>query len=92
MEYFKPEQLGIKISPVSRLRDMFDENPLETYSYFLKELDKRKIGFVEIRESTETNFLKSYYELSPAEQIEKVCRTFRPFFSGILIANDSFTP
>lgn len=27
LEYFKPYQLGIKISPVSRLRDMFDNNP-----------------------------------------------------------------
>jgi hypothetical protein len=27
LEYFKPYQIGIKISPVSRLRDMFDKNP-----------------------------------------------------------------
>lgn len=29
---------------------------------------------------------------TPPEQIEYVCKTFRPFFNGILIANDSFTP
>ena len=39
----------MKISPVSRLRDQFDENPVETYSYLLKELSKRQIGFVEIK-------------------------------------------
>jgi hypothetical protein len=26
---------------------MFDENPKETYSYLLKELDKKKIGSIE---------------------------------------------
>jgi len=34
---------------------MYDENPAETSLYLLKELDKRKIGFVEARESTEAN-------------------------------------
>lgn len=28
LETFKPFELGVKISPVSRLRDMFDSNPL----------------------------------------------------------------
>jgi len=27
---------------------MYDKNPVETYSHLLKELDKKKIGFVEI--------------------------------------------
>lgn len=49
LEYFQPFQLGAKISPVSRIRDMCDQNPEETYSYLLKELSKKQIGFVEIR-------------------------------------------
>ena len=28
LEYYKPWQMGIKVSPVSRMRDMFDENPI----------------------------------------------------------------
>jgi len=27
LEYFQPFQLGAKISPVSRIRDMYDQNP-----------------------------------------------------------------
>lgn len=29
--------------------DMFDENPVETFTYLFKELEKRKIGFIELR-------------------------------------------
>jgi hypothetical protein len=52
LEKFKPYQVGIKISPVSQFNDMFDVNPIETYSYLLKELDRKGVGFVEIRESS----------------------------------------
>lgn len=38
LEYFKPSQVGIKISPVSRLNDMFDADPIETYSYLCDRL------------------------------------------------------
>lgn len=34
--------------------------------------------------------MKSYYEITPPQQIENVCKTLRPYFTGILIANDSF--
>lgn len=32
------------------------------------------------------------YPKTQKEQIEDVCKAFRPFFTGILIGNDSFTP
>lgn len=32
------------------------------------------------------------FHVSPKEQIEKVCNTFKPFFKGLLIANYGFTP
>lgn len=35
--------------------------------------------------------VKSHYSISPAEQIENVCKAFRPYFNGLIIANDSFT-
>lgn len=49
LKYFKPEQLAIKLSPVSRAKDMFDANPTETFGYLLTEMSKRNIGFAEIR-------------------------------------------
>ena len=51
LKHFEPYQIGIKFSPVGRYNDMFDENPVETYSYILQQLDKRNIGFVELMES-----------------------------------------
>ncbi len=69
---------------------MFDENPIQTYSTLLKQLDKRKIGFVEFRESTEFYPFPIQYPLTQKQQIPDVAKAFRPYFSGILIDNDSF--
>lgn len=76
---------------------MFDQNPVETFSHLLQELDKRNIGFVEIRESDydpnkKGSGAKLYYDKIPTEQIEIVCRALRPFFKGVIIANEAFTP
>jgi N-ethylmaleimide reductase len=92
LKHFPPCRVGIKLSPVSRMKDMYDETPVETYTILLKELEKRKIGFVELKESTELYRMESHYPLTGKEQIPEVCKTFRPFYSGILIANDSFNP
>ena len=89
LKYFPAPRLGIKISPASRLKDMYDESPIETYSLLLKELDNRKIGFVEIRESTEFYPLPNLYPLTQREQMPDVCQALRPFYSGLLIGNDS---
>lgn len=95
---FKPYQVGLKISPVSQYQDMYDKNPEETYGHLLKELSKKKIGFVEARESSEYGANKKgagsklFYEKTPPEQLENVSRTLKPYFNGIFIANDSMTP
>ena len=68
---------------------MYDENPIETYSLLLQELDKRKVGFVEFRESTEFYPFPLLYPLSQREQIPDVCKAFRPYYKGIIIGNDS---
>lgn len=49
IDVYGSENVGIKISPLNRNNSMFDSNPLETFSYLLKELDKLKIAFVELR-------------------------------------------
>lgn len=49
IEVFGAARVGIKLSPVARVGDVLDENPLETFSYLLQEFDKRKIAFIEIR-------------------------------------------
>lgn len=90
LKHFPPSRVGLKLTPVSRLKDMYDEDPIETFSLLLKELDKRKIGFVELRESTEYYPLPQLYPKTQKEQIPDVCKAFRPFYSGLLIGNDSF--
>ncbi len=89
LKHYSPNRVGIKLSPASRLKDMYDENPIETYSLLLQELDKRKVGFVEFRESTEFYPFPLLYPLSQREQIPDVCKAFRPYYKGIIIGNDS---
>lgn len=93
LKHFDPSQVGIKLSPISRIQDMFDENPVQTYGYLLKELSKRGIGFVELAESAgENSYGGRVYHIPPAEQMKEVCKTFRPYFNGLIIGNYGFNP
>ena len=49
LAYFEPYQIGLKVSPCSRYNDMYDENPIETYSHLFKKLDQKNLGFIEVR-------------------------------------------
>jgi hypothetical protein len=58
---------------------MKDENPKETYELFLKELDTRGIGFVEVCVGNAN------------KQIDNLAEHFRPFFKrGLYIGNEGF--
>jgi len=57
----------------------------------LQELDKRGVGFVEIRESTEAVGPNQHYIL-PHEQLADICKTLRPYYKGVIIVNQSFDP
>ena len=83
--------MGIKISPCSRYNDQYDDNPAETYIHLVKELNKKNIGFVEVRESTEAVSERHKFPTLPKEQIPDICKLLRPHFEGILIGNDQFT-
>ena len=65
---------------------------MESYPVLLKELNKRKIGFVELKESTQFYAFPNRFPTTQQEQIPDVCKALRPYFSGIVIGNDSFTP
>lgn len=49
LQYFEPYQLGLKVSPCSRYNDMYDDNPVETYTYLAQKLSERNFGFIEVR-------------------------------------------
>ncbi|KAM3139324.1 hypothetical protein pb186bvf_008544 [Paramecium bursaria] len=83
------QQIGIKISPIGRSNDMFDDNPIELFSHLLKEVESRNIGFVELKDDNDPeNFLNFGYPSSKS-QIEDVFKTFRPKYKGCLIGNYS---
>jgi len=85
---FGNERVGIKLSPITRFNDMMDSNPIELYKHFLIELNNRNIMFVEFVEPS-INY-KGLYNVSEDEQIKEVCKAFRPYFKGIIIANFGF--
>jgi N-ethylmaleimide reductase len=45
-----PDRVGYRISPYFDYYSMSDSNPPETYDYLVKELNRRKLGFLEIVE------------------------------------------
>jgi len=88
---FGPEKVGIKISPVGRFQDMYDSDPISLYSHFLKELNKRKVSFVEIVRAPEKSAEPHFYEVDGEDQISDVWKTFRPVFDGLIVGNNNLS-
>ncbi len=70
------DSVGVHLSPRGDMSDMGDSNPLETFSYVVKELDSRNIAFIFTRE------YQGEDSLSPK---------LRKLFKGTFIANEKFT-
>jgi N-ethylmaleimide reductase len=88
---FASDRVGIKLSPVGRYNDMFDSNPIGMFSYLLKELNKRKISFVELVRGPELFPVPDFYDAKPLEQIPDMFKTFRPVFENVLIGNSNLS-
>ena len=89
---FGKGRVGIKLSPVGRFNDMFDSNPLETFTYLLRKLDEKGIAFVQLTEpGVIDNEDKTDY-IDGKEQIPEVAKAFRGAFTGTLITNFGHTP
>lgn len=87
---FGADKVGVKITPIGRFNDMCDSDPISLYKFFLSELSKRKIAFVEIARMDHRQ-VPNFYEVKPEEQIADVYETFRGSFNGVLIGNCGFT-
>lgn len=87
---FGKGRVGIKLSPVERLNDMFDSNPLQTFTYLLQKLDEKGIAFVELTEPPKIEEKTCYIE--GKEQIPEVAKAFRGAFTRTLITNKGHTP
>eukprot|EP01017_Pseudomicrothorax_dubius_P009099 TRINITY_DN13041_c0_g1_i2.p1 TRINITY_DN13041_c0_g1~~TRINITY_DN13041_c0_g1_i2.p1 ORF type:complete len:368 (-),score=93.93 TRINITY_DN13041_c0_g1_i2:51-1154(-) len=75
---FGADRVGIKISPLGRFNDMYDENPVETFSYLLEQLDARGCSFVELRDAEEA---------TGKAQVPDIYKALRPFFKRAIVAN-----
>ena len=83
-------RVGMKISPVGRYKDMFDSNPIETFTYLLKKLDEKGIAFVELAEPS--GYEGPMFYISGKSQIPNAAKVFRGAFKGVLITNRDHTP
>jgi len=90
IEVFGNEKVGIKVTPIGRFNDMYDSDPISLYKYFLNELEKRKIAFIEIARMDHRP-VPNFYGVEPKDQIADVYEIFRESFSGIIIGNCGFT-
>lgn len=76
-------RIGIRLGPSTSLYGMGDSDPLTTFGYVVRELDRRRIGYLTLLEPNAK-------EIEKGVAIEHVARTFRPMTSVPLIANTGF--
>ena len=70
-------RVGVHLSPQGDANDMGDANPKETFGYVARELKKRKIAFIFLRDKQGENHLTPFLKKE---------------FEGTVIANEGLTP
>lgn len=88
---FGADRVGIKVSPTSRYNDMCDSDPVKLYKYFLGELSKLKIAFVEVTQSSDDPMYPNFYNSKETEQLPDAFKELRGSFQGTFIANNNLT-
>lgn len=73
---FGADRVGMHLAPRGDAHDMGDSNPLETFSHVAKELGRRGIAFLCVRESLGNN---------------RIGPQLRQLFGGVYVANEKFT-
>jgi N-ethylmaleimide reductase len=75
-----PGRVSVRISPLVGFNDIVDSNPVETVRHVASELDRRDIGFLELRHAD--------HRL----ELERVlARVAREFFRGALFVNGGYS-
>jgi N-ethylmaleimide reductase len=77
------ERVGVRLGPSISLYGMGDNDPLDTFSYVVRELDRRRIGCLTLLEPNEK-------DLEKGVAIEHVAKTLRLMTTAPLIANTGF--
>jgi N-ethylmaleimide reductase len=84
-----PDRLGVRLSPFGRYGGIFDSNPLELFTYVIRALSRRGIGYLHLIEAR-----GSEMGLTDAlnEGALNNAALFRPAFEGPLISAATYTP
>ncbi len=82
-------RVGVRLSPYGTFNDMKDSNPVELFTYVLKELEKRKIGYVHLIEPRSTS---AGGDDKVNEAAIETTKLFRKSFNGILISAGGYDP
>ena len=73
---FGPRRVGMHLAPHSPSHDIHDSNPLETFTYVIRELGKRRLAFICARDP-----------LGP----QHLGRKLKDAFGGVVVTNEGYT-
>jgi N-ethylmaleimide reductase len=76
-------RVGVRLSPYGTFNDMSDSDPVALFTYVLKQLDARGIGYVHIIEPRSSNAGGAD---GTVEGAPRTAELFRKAFSGVLIS------
>ena len=83
------ERLGVRLSPFGRYAGIYDSNPLELFTYVVRELSARGIAYLHLIEARGS-------EIGLTDQLNNGtlnnAALFRPAFAGPLITAAAYTP
>lgn len=73
---FGPERVGMHLAPHSPAHDMSDSDPIKTFTYVMKELGKRRLAFICVRDP-----------LGP----QHLGPLLKQAFGGVVVMNEGYT-
>ncbi len=78
------DRTAIRLSPSGTKLDMYDENPKETFGTLITKLNDYNLSYLHL--------LEPWFDVSDKPHYPKqVAAFFRPYYKGILMANNGFT-
>ena len=83
------DRLGVRLSPFGRYGGIYDSNPLELFTYTIRELNRRGIAYLHLIEARGS-------EMGLTDELNEGALNnaalFRPAFEGPLISAAAYTP
>jgi 2,4-dienoyl-CoA reductase-like NADH-dependent reductase (Old Yellow Enzyme family) len=70
---------------------MFDSDPFATYSYFLEQLSKRNVAFIEVMRAPEFVPVSNLYGIKGEDQMPNIFQDLKRYFNGVFIGNNQIS-